>query len=90
MTRRQLWVMLQLESAQVALAGAGAGSLLGLTIGVAAAWALERGGLSEVVVPLPTLLALVAGVVAAAAAGTALPAHRAGRLASAVASGLAE
>ena len=80
LSRRQLRTMIRLESIVIAVFGALLGLGMGLVFGLALMRALEDEGLTEVVVPWPTLAAfvVVAGVVGVLAA--LFPARRAARL----------
>jgi putative ABC transport system permease protein len=79
-SRRQLRLMIRLESVVIAVLGAVLGVLLGLVFGVSLMYALRDQGLEAISIPVGQLLlflglSLVIGVLAAV-----LPARRAARL----------
>jgi len=80
LSRRQLRTMIRLESIVIAVFGAILGLGLGLAFGLALMRALEDEGLTETVVPWPTLLAFVVAAALVGVLAALFPARRAARL----------
>ena len=80
MTRRQVRSMVRWEAAIVAVYGAVLGLVLGLFFGLALTRALRNDGVTEQVVPAPTLLMLMVVIVLLGVAAAIYPARRASRL----------
>jgi putative ABC transport system permease protein len=80
LSRRQLRTMIRLESIVIAVFGALLGLGMGLVFGLALMRALEDEGLTEVVVPWPTMLTFVLAAAVVGVLAALFPARRAARL----------
>jgi putative ABC transport system permease protein len=80
LSRRQLRTMIRLESIVIAVFGALLGLGMGLAFGLTLMQALKDEGLSETVVPWPTLLAFVLAAAVVGVLAALFPARRAARL----------
>jgi len=80
LSRRQLRTMIRLESIVIAVFGALLGLGMGLAFGLTLMQALKDDGLSETVVPWPTLLAFVLAAAVVGVLAALFPARRAARL----------
>ncbi len=80
MSRRQLRTMIRLESIVIAVFGALLGVTMGVAFGVGLVRSLRDEGITDLAVPLPTLLAFGVAAVVIGVVAAVLPARRAARL----------
>jgi putative ABC transport system permease protein len=79
-SRRQLRTMIRLESVVIAVFGALLGMGMGLVFGITLMKALADDGLTEIVVPWPTLVVFVLAAAVVGVLAAVFPARRAARL----------